>query len=153
MKNKQHIFFSVSLLLFVSCQTNKYEKEYEQFSAYMTEVHRVDELHSGLYAVLPVVACHACNEELIEALNSKAYRQVYVIITSVLKAEAEPYRQRLDSFPIYTDTREKIHKKQITNRLHPFLIEVSDGKIITMMEVDYTQNLDKAFRLLNKYQK
>lgn len=151
MKNKQRVIITMMMLMLASCQTDKYEQEYERFSAYMQEVHHVEKAADGLYAVLPVVACNACNEELIEALNSAAYRQVYIIITSMLKAEAAPYRQRLASFALYTDTNEEIHKQQITNRLHPFLIEVAEGKITTFMEVDYSQNMDKALKLLNKF--
>jgi hypothetical protein len=41
MKNKQRVIVTMMMLMLVSCQTDKYEQEYERFSAYMKEVHHV----------------------------------------------------------------------------------------------------------------
>jgi|LZCG01.1.fsa_nt_gb hypothetical protein len=151
MKNKQRVIVTMMMLMLVSCQTDKYEQEYERFSAYMKEVHHVKKADDGLYIVLPVVACNACNEELIEALSTHRHYHVYIIITSLLKSEAAAYKKRLIGYPVFHDTKEVLHKRGIASRSHPVFIEVSGKQIKQIITINYAKNMKASLNVLNRY--
>ena len=147
---KKYISLVVLVTLLFSCKQS-YNDATIKFIQYLHKHHHKEILSEQLYVVIPVYACDVCIEQIVEELKSKNHDNVTIIITSLLKTEANYLLKDIDNYEVLLDMGEEIHKINLAPRMHPLLVGVENGNIIDMLEVNYATTMRESFELLELF--
>ena len=109
------------------------------------------EIKDGLYAVLPVGACHYCFDSTLEYLESKDKNdKVTVILVGSNNLTLKLHKRKLKNLKVLMDTGNNIYRYGIDEFSYPVLLEIKDDKLVNLVEVK-VENYSNMKTTVDKY--